>query len=312
MFRLAHLSDIHLGPLPDVTYRELASKRITGYVNWHRNRRKFLRDNVIDTILADMKVQAPDHVAITGDLVNLSLDIEIEMARQWLETVGSARDVSVVPGNHDAYVPGAFDKICRAWGAFMSSDGAEPPRDREAFPYLRVRRDVALIGVTSARATAPFMASGFFREAQSRRLSNLLDEAASRGLFRVVMIHHPPVRGAVSQHKRLFGIGRFQKTIRRHGAELVLHGHSHLPSLYTVDGRDGPVPVVGVAAAGQAHGGSKPAAQYNLLEISGEPGAWAVRLIRRGLTGSAVPPRGIASIELTSPLPQQGSVRASA
>ena len=38
MFRLAHLSDVHLGPLPDVSYRQLASKRITGYLTWHRNR----------------------------------------------------------------------------------------------------------------------------------------------------------------------------------------------------------------------------------------------------------------------------------
>ncbi|TIO72439.1 MAG: metallophosphoesterase, partial [Mesorhizobium sp.] len=34
MLRLAHISDVHLGPLPDVTYRDLASKRVLGYVNW--------------------------------------------------------------------------------------------------------------------------------------------------------------------------------------------------------------------------------------------------------------------------------------
>ncbi|TIR95677.1 MAG: metallophosphoesterase, partial [Mesorhizobium sp.] len=33
MLRLAHISDVHLGPLPDVTYRDLASKRVLGYVN---------------------------------------------------------------------------------------------------------------------------------------------------------------------------------------------------------------------------------------------------------------------------------------
>ena len=124
------------------------------------------------------------------------------------------------------------------------------------------------------------MANGFFREDQSHRLGALLDEAAKQGLFRIVMIHHPPVRGAVAQHKRLFGIGNFQKTISRHGAELILHGHSHDPTLYWIGGKASrPVPVVGVAAGGQAIGGSHPAAQWNLLEISGEPEAWAVRLI---------------------------------
>ena len=57
-------------------------------------------------IVADIKASSPDHLAVTGDLVNLALDAEIEMARYWLETLGSPHDVSVVPGNHDAYVPG--------------------------------------------------------------------------------------------------------------------------------------------------------------------------------------------------------------
>ena len=36
--RLAHISDVHLGPLPKVKRSELFSKRITGYVNFRRNR----------------------------------------------------------------------------------------------------------------------------------------------------------------------------------------------------------------------------------------------------------------------------------
>jgi 3',5'-cyclic AMP phosphodiesterase CpdA len=288
MFRLAHLSDVHLGPLPDLTYRELASKRVTGYVNWQRNRRKFMHDGVIDAVVNDMKASSPNHLAVTGDLVNLALDGEIEMARLWLQELGSPDDVSVVLGNHDAYVPGAFDKACKAWGPWMAGDGLTPPTDRNAFPYMRVRDNVALIGVSSAHATAPFMATGFFREAQAERLGRLLDIARKAGHCRVIMIHHPPIRGAVPQHKRLFGISRFHKTIARHGAELVLHGHSHLPSLFTI-GSKVKTPVVGVAAAGQGMGASKPPAQYNLLDISGEAGNWKVQLTRRGLTGVSTP-----------------------
>jgi 3',5'-cyclic AMP phosphodiesterase CpdA len=298
MFRLAHISDVHLGPLPGVTYRDLASKRVVGYVNWQRNRRRYMRDAVLDTIVADVKASAPDHVAVTGDLVNLALDGEIEMAKHWLETLGSPDDVSVVPGNHDAYVPGAFDKSCRSWAAWMTGDGVNTPVDRDAFPYLRVRGDVALIGVTTARATAPFMANGFFLEDQAERLRKVLDATAKRGLFRVIMIHHPPVRGIVSQPKRLFGIARFQKIVQRHGAELVLHGHSHEPTLFFIGGRGAKIPVVGVAAAGQAPGGRRPAAQYNLLEIDGEEGNRRIRLTRRGLTGPAIPPADLEVLEL--------------
>jgi 3',5'-cyclic AMP phosphodiesterase CpdA len=300
MFRLAHLSDVHLGPLPDIGYGQLVSKRALGYVNWQRNRRRFLHDTVIEAIVVDMKANAPDHVAVTGDLVNLALDQEIELARLWLQTLGEPHDVSVVPGNHDAYVPGALDRVCRAWSPWMSGDDARALVDRRSFPYLRIRGNVALIGATSARATAPFMANGFFRDSQAHRLSAILDATGKRGLFRVVMIHHPPVRNAVPQHKRLFGIDNFQRTIRRHGAELVLHGHSHLPSLHWIDGTTAKVPVVGVAAAGQAPGGRKPAAQHNLIDISGEPGAWSVRLARRGLTGATTPPVEIEAVDLYS------------
>lgn len=303
MFRLAHLSDVHLGPLPDVTYRDLASKRMVGYVNWHRNRRHLMHDGVLGSMTADIRSVGVDHLAVTGDLVNLALDAEIDLARLWLESLGSPQDVSVVPGNHDAYVPGAFDKVCRAWGAWMTGDGQNLPVDRHAFPYLRVRGSVALIGVSSARATAPFMANGFFREDQSHRMGALLDKTAKEGLFRIVMIHHPPVRGAVAQHKRLFGIGNFQKTIARHGAELVLHGHSHDPSLHWIGGKKKQmVPVVGVAAGGQAIGGAHPAAQWNLLEICGEPNAWSVQLVRRGLSGPTIPVGELSRTDLLGEL----------
>jgi 3',5'-cyclic AMP phosphodiesterase CpdA len=286
MFRLAHLSDIHLGPLPDVTVRQLASKRITGYVNWQRNRKGVLNDAVLNALTADIKKVQPTHIALTGDMVNLALDAEIEVARLWLQEFGGAEAVSLVPGNHDAYVPGAFDKICVAWGKYMTGDGEKGPSSRKSFPYIRIRENVAFIGATSARASAPFMASGYFREDQASRMETLLRRAREQGLFRVVMIHHPPVHGATAPHKRLFGIARFQKVIREYGAELVLHGHTHLSTVHWIDGPSGRVPVVGVAAAGESVGEGKPLSQYNLFDIDGEPGRWSIRMTRRGLSRS--------------------------
>lgn len=299
MFRLVHISDIHLGPLPDVTYRDLFSKRVTGYLNWQRNRRRLLHPGVIDALLDDIRAKGADHVAITGDLMNLALDAEIELSREWLELLGDPRDVSVVPGNHDAYVPGALSKACRAWKPWITGEKTRVAHNEHGFPYIRLRDPVALIGVSSARATAPFMALGHFGATQAKRMGRLLDHAAGRGLYRVVMIHHPPIRNATTAHKRLYGIGLFQKTILRHGAELVLHGHTHLPTLYWIDGPEGRVPVVGVTAAGQGMGGHKPPAQYNLFEIGGEPGAWSATLTRRGLAGAALALRDIERLALS-------------
>lgn len=290
MFRLAHLSDIHLGPLPGVTYRELASKRITGYVNWHRNRRRHIHEGVTERLLEDMETFRPDHIAVTGDLVNLALDGELEMAKIWLESLGPMQEISLVPGNHDAYVPGALDRACRSWARWMKPDRRPHSRTRHGFPYLHRRGPLALIGASSAQASAPFMASGTFSPTQAKGMAELLRLAGREGLFRVVMIHHPPVRGATASHKRLYGISRFQKVIRENGAELVLHGHTHLATTHWIDGRDGRVPVVGVPAAGQGPGGSKPAAQYNLFDVGGAPGKWNITLRRRGLAGATIEP----------------------
>jgi len=290
MFTLAHISDVHLGPLPAISYRDLVSKRITGYINWHRTRRDSYHDKIVSTIVADMRANTPDHVALTGDLVNLALDKEIEAARHWLEKLPFGPEhVSVVPGNHDAYVPGALDKACRAWAPWMTGDGMRLGAHRDTFPYLRVRENIAFIGLSSARATAPFVAAGFFEQRQAARVAEVLDETGKRGLFRVVMIHHPPVRGATGAHKRLFGIGRFQRLIAEHGAELVLHGHTHLATTSWIasPAGDHTVPVVGVPAGGQSHEEGRTPAQYNLFYIDGGPDSWSVELMRRGITGPA-------------------------
>ncbi len=286
MFRLAHISDIHLGPLPRLTPRELASKRITGYVNWHRNRRKRLFGSILDSLMDDIRAVAPDHLAITGDMVNLAAAAEIEAVTGWLAAAGDPHDVSLVPGNHDAYVPGAFKTICAAWRPNMRGDD-EPlsASGDNLFPYLRRRGDIALIGVSTAAASPPFMASGFFGPRQARDLTALLTQC--QGLYRVVLIHHPPVRGAASRTKRMLGIGRFSKVLRQAGAELVLHGHTHLETIYWLDCRDGPVPVVGVPSASEAAGGKRPASGYNLITIERSNADWSAHLQRFGLDREA-------------------------
>jgi 3',5'-cyclic AMP phosphodiesterase CpdA len=300
MFTLAHISDVHLGPLPDVSILELMSKRITGYVNWHRNRRKQLFGNTLELLLQDLFRKSPDHLAVTGDLVNLATDIEIKAAAIWLKTFSTPENVSVVPGNHDAYVPGALDEAMDAWRPWLTPD--EPREDGHEFPYLRVRGKVALIGLSTATASPPFMASGYFGRNQARRFANLLKELDDAGLFRVVMIHHPPIRGATPNYKRMIGIRRFGAAVHLGGAELILHGHTHLNTLYWLTAPDNRrVPVVGISSGSQGHGGRKPAAAYNLFRIDGEKGKWSLIRERHTLTPDATGFALTETLELLSP-----------
>src|SRR5437899_12340080 len=123
-FTLAHLSDPHLAPLPAPRLRDLAGKRAFGYLNWTRNRQRYHRRDVLDALVSDMQAQAPDHIAITGDLVNLALEAEFAPARKWLESVGAPDRVTVTPGNHDAYVRATQGRFAEAWGNYLDGDDA--------------------------------------------------------------------------------------------------------------------------------------------------------------------------------------------
>ncbi|MDR3496142.1 MAG: metallophosphoesterase [Ancalomicrobiaceae bacterium] len=305
MFRLAHLSDPHLGPMPPAALADLASKRALGYLNWHLNRGRGKIDaDALDRIVADVRAQAPDHVAVTGDLVNIALASEIDRAAHWLAGLGNARDVSLVPGNHDAYVPGALARAGNRWAQFLKGDGpglmGDAPAGR-AFPYLRRRQDVAIIGTSSAVATGPFMATGRFDAHQALLLEQMLVHAGRDGLCRVVLIHHPPVRGATGWPARLIGQARFQAAIAAAGAELVLHGHTHRSSLNWIAGRDRPVPVVGVPSAAASPTLDKRGGGWNLIEIDGEPGDWRISRIERGFAAGAQSPHEIARACLVPP-----------
>ncbi|MFK8033045.1 MAG: metallophosphoesterase [Hyphomicrobiales bacterium] len=282
MFRLAHFSDPHLGPLPNPSTLQLLSKRIFGYLNWTRNRAKTFSDVYLNALLADLASEAPDHIALTGDLVNIALPAEIESAGIWLRGLALPENMSVVPGNHDAYVPGALNQAKQVWGPYMLGDGAS---DQPQFPFLRRRGPVALICCSSSNATLPFMATGTFSEKQMEETAKLLQ--ATKDCCRVVLIHHPPFPKATPHYKRLIGADRFRKMIADNGAELILHGHTHIHSDERIDGPDRPVPVIGVPSASNGPGHKKPAGCYNLFSISEDSKKWSINWSQRGVLNAA-------------------------
>jgi 3',5'-cyclic AMP phosphodiesterase CpdA len=277
MFLLAHLSDPHLAPLPQPRLTELVGKRLTGFLHWRRNRHLIHRSEVLARVVSDLKANAPDHIAVTGDLVNISLAAEFAPARAWLESLGSPRDVTLVPGNHDAYVRAAAGNAQAHWGNYMRGD------DGQGFPFLRRRGNVALIGLSSAVPTAPLLGTGRLGKEQISRLACVLESCGRNRLFRVVLIHHPPRSSSRRYFKRLVDGSQFRAVLARYGAELVLHGHDHTDSLTYVDGPRRPIPVAGVPSASliprehHARGG------YNLYRIDGEPGAWRCRIDARAV-----------------------------
>jgi 3',5'-cyclic AMP phosphodiesterase CpdA len=280
-FTLAHLSDPHLPPLPAPGLRELAGKRALGYLNWTRNRHKHQRREVLDALVADMLAQRPDHIAITGDLVNISLAAEFAAARAWLESVGPPDRVTVVPGNHDAYVRAMQNRFAEIWGDYLRGDVALTA-DPITFPFLRRRGPLALIGVSSAVPTPPLMATGWLGQAQRDALDAILAQLSSEQAFRVLLIHHPLRSDKGSRHKRLTDSDQLLALLKRHGVELILHGHDHIHSTMWFDGPKGRIPAIGVPSASALAHGHIPAAAYNLFSIERDGEKWRCEQAVRG------------------------------
>jgi 3',5'-cyclic AMP phosphodiesterase CpdA len=278
-FTLAHLSDPHLPPLPAVGFGDLVGKRALGYLNWTRNRHKYQRRDVLDALVADLQAHNADQVAVTGDLVNLALEAEFAPARTWLESLGAPDRVTVVPGNHDAYVRATQHRFVEAWRRYL--DGDDAPEGGGAFPFLRRRGPLALVGVSSAVPTAPLMATGWLGRAQLDALDRLLAGLAAEQAFRVLLIHHP--LRSDSRAKRLTDSEALLALLKRHGVELVLHGHDHVHSTMWVDGPNGAIPAVGVPSASALAHGRYPAAAYNLFAIERDGDAWRCEQIVRGI-----------------------------
>ena len=270
-FRIAHLSDPHLPPAPFPGGRQWRLKRFLGWVNWNRSRRRIADADLLARLVADLRAQNPDHVAMTGDAVNLALRSEFVRAGEWMRTLGA--DVSFTPGNHDAYVADALAPL-RATFA--------PWTEGFVFPYLKRRGEVALIGLNSGVPTLPFLATGRLGATQLEAFRALLRETA--GLARVVMIHHPPMRGGKAPRLRgLDDAAAFEAVIKQEGAELILHGHTHRVMANALPGPSGFVPVLGAPSASARAPDATHRACYYLIDLEKSGGAWRVQWRARGL-----------------------------
>ena len=289
-FTLVHLSDVHLGPIAGFHPRYWNVKRALGYLNWQRGRVRVHQRSVADRLAADALRQAPDHIAVTGDLANLGLPGEYAGAYAWLQALGDPERVSVVPGNHDIYTGRLGGASClETWAPYMQNSEAWREGEPVRFPYVRIKGDVALIGLNSAVPTPPFVAAGRLGEAQLVQLEAALARLGDAGLIRVVLIHHPPLPGQAPPRRGLADAAAFADVIERVGAELVLHGHNHRDMLAwtkgggrTHAGRG--VPVLGIASASAAHAyKGEPLARYHLIRLRREDGIAHIHCETRGL-----------------------------
>jgi 3',5'-cyclic AMP phosphodiesterase CpdA len=264
--RIAHFSDLHLLDLHAASPLSFASgKVLAGSVNVLLNRARKHRRECFEAMIDDLNRHDYDQVVCTGDLVNLALPAEYATTARLLSRLAlGPADVSVVPGNHDYYTHTAIaqQRFERAFAPFLRGDDGAVH-----YPYLRLRHDVAIVGLCSAYASPLGFADGRLGPRQIAEAEDLLTQPDVRERFRLVLIHHPPVvhRGLFVRHLR--DRGAFRRMLARAGADLVVHGHDHHDERAEIPGRDGTILVVGVGSGSYADERLDRAARYHVYHI---------------------------------------------
>jgi 3',5'-cyclic AMP phosphodiesterase CpdA len=280
MFLLAHVTDPHFrGGLTGVGPADFVNKRVVGALNLVVNRTRKHKMELLEALRQDLRAQLPDHLALTGDLSNVSLPGEWRAALAWLDRCGlEPAAISVIPGNHDAYVEDvvatrAFEKL---FAPYMTNDlaGDGPRTD---YPYAQIRDGVAFLGVSSSVPTGDLGAWGRIGEVQLARLEAMLGSPELAGKLRVVLVHHPPVLHKHGEQRNLKDRAALAAVLARAGADLVLHGHDHDDQRAELPGPGGrAIPVIGGGSASYT-GSAERRSRYNLYEIDGGRITWVTR-----------------------------------
>lgn len=271
---------MHLSPITGFTPRYWNAKRALGFANWQRYRKAVHQRHIAGLIVADAWEQGADHMAVTGDFINIGLPAEYEAARQWIEDAGPPERVTVIPGNHDVYTTLRRHAGIGLWGAWMEADGKTP-----TFPFVKRVGHLAFIGLNSAIPRRPFLASGRLGSTQIVATAKAIADVRKEGLISVVLIHHPPLPGLSTARRGLDDAFDFALMLSQEPPDLVLHGHNHIDTLVMHPASRGQVPVIGVAAASsmKPHK-AEPMAHYNLIGVSGTPANPVFTRTLRGFT----------------------------
>ena len=268
MFRLAQVSDPHFQSFRNVKLRDLLGKRALGGLNLLFMRRRKHNMTFLQALLADLPSRAVDHLALTGDLCNIALESEWAAALRWIEATRLPADrVTVIPGNHDAYVPkvvedGVFERM------FAPFQTAELRADKATYPFVRLRGDVALVCTSTGVPTGDFGAWGRLGESQLVRLESLLTAPEVKSRRRVLLIHHPPLVNRHGEERNLRDRASLQALLARTGADLVLHGHDHRDFFNDLPGPGGARILVVGAGSASYDGPPSRRSRYHIFEIS--------------------------------------------
>ncbi|EHD13639.1 Putative phosphohydrolase [Commensalibacter intestini A911] len=257
---IAHISDLHL-PLETIQFSKLSlcNKRFLSFLSWKRRRFGLQKKN-LDLVIQDIHAHNPDLVLISGDLTNLALPEEFKQAAEWLHQLPFQK-IRIVPGNHDCLVQTQWHDTHAYWTSWTKAYG------KDDYPTITKTDTTAIIGISTSVPTAPFFASGYIDPDQLERVKEALRKAKEEKLFRIVMLHHPPVSTMMHERKALRNRKQLKEIFDEVGVEMILYGHIH--KTITKKFPNTNIPMLGISSA--SSNAVRPQRQAAWRKISIEP-----------------------------------------
>ncbi len=288
--RFVQLSDLHLSSIHRPGLSSLLNKRILGYLSWLRKRRYTHQRWVLDIAARAIANLHPDHYTITGDLTHIGIEKEFKEAREWLTQLASPTKVTVIPGNHDLYVNTCWKHSFYHWQDYLRGDDeslfTQSPINQlnakdaltqlnNLYPIIRIRKNVAFIGINSAFNAPWFFATGQVNSRQLQRLEHILKLDALKNYCKVLLVHHPVTLTHTPYRKRLIDHDSLISLLKRHPADIILHGHGHHSCIDRIScDRGFDIPVIGTASTSSISTKQNHHAEFRLFEISRKPSQW--------------------------------------
>jgi 3',5'-cyclic AMP phosphodiesterase CpdA len=286
-YRFVQLSDLHLSSPGFPNPYRLFNKRILGYLSWLKKRRFIHQRRILDCAIDEISSLDADHLVITGDLLHIGLRNEFEQSAKWLAQLDGPSDITIIPGNHDLYVREKWSRSFDYWQEFMIGDNTPYPGSPDSdnaldklnalYPIIRVRNQVAFIGISSVFESPWFRATGLICNEQLSRLKTMLNNSAFRDYCKVLLVHHPVTLTHTKPRKCLINHRELTDLLSQSPVDLVLHGHEHKTSIeYITLNNNKNIPVVGIASSSSASTSDNTRAEFALYDIQKNNSAWNI------------------------------------
>lgn len=260
----------------DVPFHRYLNKRFTGWVNLKFRRHAVHKPDVAMRLLQAVEDAHIDHIVVTGDFTNTSLEHEFDASKAFIDAFNRSHDkISVIPGNHDLYTEGSARKkrFFNYFSSNVKSDIESSVTDHPAgpFPYVQLRGPVALIGLATALPRLPMIASGEVGKAQLDALEKILALPEVRSRVPIILQHHPPYNPEKKLRtitNGLYDASALQDVLHTAPRAIVLHGHLHVRVTRELTRQNSTVTSIGATSSSLVDDHHDKGAGFNVYEIN--------------------------------------------